>query len=492
MRARMAAAKASDETYKTMNYLPIFVDLSHSRCLVVGAGEVAQRKIETLLKAKAAVVVVSTSACAAVAAMADSGDIELELREYTSTDIDWPSLVVAATGDQALNARVAQDARRCRIPVNVVDNPTLSSFIMPSIVDRSPVLIAVSTGGAAPVLARILRSKLETMVPSSYGRLAELMHDFRERVRKRIPKGTARRRFWEQTATGSVAERIFEGKEQAAEEALEALLAGTSTAAPSGEVYLVGGGPGDPDLLTFRALRLMQQADVVVYDRLVAPQIVDLCRKDAERIFVGKQRDHHALDQTEISTLLVRLSREGKRVVRLKGGDPFLFGRGGEEIDTLATNGIAFQIVPGVTAASGCAAYAGIPLTHRDHAQQCVFVTGHQKDGKTDLPWEALVQPQQTIAVYMGMHGVEQFCAELIAHQMSPETPAAIIERGTMPDQRVLVSTVAELPVAAKNRGYAAPAIIIVGEVVRLRDRLAWCETAAKQPEPQPPGSPSG
>ncbi len=468
-----------------MNYLPIFIDLTRSQCLVVGAGEVAHRKIETLLKAKAGVVVVSKTACTAVAAMAAAGDIKLELRGYIPTDMNSPSLVIAATGDHALNKCIADDARRCRIPVNVVDNPALCSFIMPSIVDRSPVVIAVSTGGAAPVLARILRTKLETIIPASYGRLADLMHDFRGTVREKLPHGIARRRFWEQAATGSVAERMFEGKDQAAVEELEKLLAGTDRGAPSGEVYLVGGGPGDPDLLTFRALRLMQQAEVVVYDRLVAPQIVDLCRKDAERVFVGKQRDRHALDQVEINTLLVRLSRAGKRVIRLKGGDPFLFGRGGEEIDTLAANGINFQIVPGITAASGCAAYAGIPLTHRDFAQQCLFVTGHQKDGTTTLPWDVLVKPQQTIAIYMGMHGIDELCAQLVAHGMSGEMPAAIIERGTMPGQRVLVSTIADLPVAAKNEAYAAPAIIIVGEVVKLRDRLAWRETNARQPPPQ-------
>jgi len=456
-----------------MNYLPIFVDLTRSQCLVVGGGEVARRKIETLLQARARVLVVAKAACAAIVAMADAGDIALELREFVPADLDRVSLIIAATADEGLNERISDAAHEHRIPVNVVDNPTLCSFIMPSIVDRSPVIIAVSTGGSAPVLARLLRSTLETVVPASYGRLAELMRDFRERVRAKIPHGAARRRFWEQVVTGTVAERMFAGNQDSAVAELETLLTGTDVAAPSGEVYLVGGGPGDPDLLTFRALRLMQQAEVVVYDRLVAPRIVDLCRKDAERIFVGKQRDIHALDQKEINALLVRLGRAGKRVIRLKGGDPFMFGRGGEEIDTLAANGIPFQIVPGITAASGCAAYAGIPLTHRDYAQQCIFVTGHQQDGKTLLPWDSLVAPQQTIAIYMGVHGVDQLCDELVAHGMSPEMPAAIIERGTMPEQRVLVSSVGALSDAVRQQGFAAPAIIIIGEVVGLRDKLA-------------------
>lgn len=466
---------------KTVKYLPIFIDLTQSRCLVVGGGEVARRKIDTLHNAKAQLLVVTKTACKEIIAMARTGDIELALREYAPSDLESTSLVIAATSDQALNERIADDARRRRILINVVDNPNLCSFIMPSIVDRSPVIIAVSTGGAAPVLARLLRARLETMIPAAYGRLAEFMREFREHVRAKIPDGIARRRFWEHAVMGSIAERLFEGKHRSALAEMEQILAGTNASTPSGEVYLVGGGPGDPDLLTFRALRLMQQAEVIVYDRLVAPQIVALCRKDAERIFVGKKRNRQALDQHEINALLVRLARAGKRVVRLKGGDPFIFGRGGEEIDTLAANGIAFQIVPGITAASGCAAYAGIPLTHRDYAQQCIFVTGHQTDGVCSLPWAALVQPRQTVAIYMGMHEIDHICAELVAHGMSPEMPAAVIERGTMATQRVLVATVATLPAAVKAQDFAAPAIIIIGEVIRLRDKLAWQENIAER-----------
>lgn len=251
----------------------------------------------------------------------------------------------------------------------------------------------------------------------------------------------------------------------------------TEQTVPLGKVYLVGAGPGDPDLLTFRALRLMQQADVVVYDRLVAPALVALCRKDADRIYVGKERDQHALKQDEINRLLIDLAQKGKRVLRLKGGDPFIFGRGGEEIDQLSESGINFQIVPGITAASGCAAYAGIPLTHRDHAQQCIFVTGHMKDGKLTLPWTTLIQPQQTIVVYMGLHSLPEFTEKLIEFGLASTTPIAIIERGTTPQQRVIVSTVSQVVTAVTQAEISSPALAIVGDVVNLRKRYSWFES---------------
>jgi uroporphyrin-III C-methyltransferase/precorrin-2 dehydrogenase/sirohydrochlorin ferrochelatase len=307
------------------------------------------------------------------------------------------------------------------------------------------------------------------------------MHDMRAAVKQRLGDSRQRRRFWENVVMGPIAERLLEGKREAAMELLRDLLDNHDTDPRHGEVYLVGGGPGDPDLLTFRALRLMQQADVVVYDRLVAPAIVDLCRQDAKRIYVGKQRDQHTVPQSEINELLVRLAGEGQRVVRLKGGDPFIFGRGGEEIDTLAENRIPFQIVPGITAASGCAAYAGIPLTHRDFAQCCVFVTGHQKDDELDLPWQSLVAPNQTIAVYMGLHGLPTLSAKLIAHGLDGATPAAIIEHGTTQKQRVSETTVADLAATAEAAGHKAPSIIIIGEVVRLHKTLAWFPGAGEE-----------
>jgi uroporphyrin-III C-methyltransferase/precorrin-2 dehydrogenase/sirohydrochlorin ferrochelatase len=367
--------------------------------------------------------------------------------------------------------------------VNVVDRPALCSFILPSIIERAPITVAVSSGGASPVLARLLRARLETLIPAAYGQLGALAGAFRDRVKERF-EPRERRRFWERALQGPIAELVFSGREAEARAALQATLDDKRLADPhfsltGGEVSLVGAGPGDPDLLTFRALRLMQQADVVVYDRLVSQPILDLVRLEAERIYAGKERAKHALPQEDINQLLVRLAREGKRVVRLKGGDPFIFGRGGEEIDTLAAEGIPFQVVPGITAASGCASYAGIPLTHRDHAQSVVFVTGHLQDGSMNLNWAALAQPRQTIVFYMGLVGVDILCRELTAHGLPAATPAALVQQGTTPRQRVLTGTLESLPALVREGGVRAPPLIIVGEVVRLRERLKWFEPVA-------------
>jgi uroporphyrin-III C-methyltransferase/precorrin-2 dehydrogenase/sirohydrochlorin ferrochelatase len=345
---------------------------------------------------------------------------------------------------------------------------------MPAIIDRSPLVMAVSSGGAAPVLARLLRARLESLIPASYGRLARLAGQFRDQVKKRFTRSADRRIFWEKILQGPIAELVYSGQDAAAVSALQKAIDSESGAPNQGEVYLVGGGPGDPDLLTFRALRLMQQADVVVYDRLVAPPVLELVRRDAERIYVGKERNNHALRQEEINALLVRLAREGKRVVRLKGGDPFIFGRGGEEIATLAAEGIPFQVVPGITAAAGCAAYSGIPLTHRDHSQSVVFVTGHLQDGSVDLNWKALAHPQQTVVFYMGLHGVPTICRELVNHGLPATTPVALVQQGTTPNQRVFTSTLQDLPELVKKEDIKPPTLIIVGTVVNLHDQLKW------------------
>jgi uroporphyrin-III C-methyltransferase/precorrin-2 dehydrogenase/sirohydrochlorin ferrochelatase len=339
--------------------------------------------------------------------------------------------------------------------------------------DRSPLVVAFSSGGASPVLARMLRGKLETMIPQGYGRLAAFCARLRDTVKSRITNPPARRIFWENVLEGPIAEKMLAGDEADAEAMLLERLE-NENAAQHGEVYLVGAGPGDPDLLTFRALRLMQKADVVLYDNLVSKPIVDMARRDAARIFVGKQRDNHTLPQDEINALLVRHAKEGKRVLRLKGGDPFIFGRGGEEIETLAGHGIPFQVVPGITAASGVASYAGIPLTHRDYAQACIFVTGHLKDGSMNLDWGALARPKQTIVFYMGLHGLGTLCAKLVEHGLPGSTPAAIVQQGTTQNQRVIKGTLVTLPGIAQVEKPQAPTLIIVGGVVALSDKLAW------------------
>ncbi len=456
-----------------MDFLPIFMNLRGEPCLVVGGGEVAARKCALLLRAGAKVTV-----CAPELAPAfDTGRIEHRAARFREADLDGQALVIAATDDQAVNRAVAAAARARRIPVNVADQPELCTFILPSIIERAPLTVAISSGGASPVLARLLRARLESLIPAAYGRLAALAAEFRERVKARF-RGAERRRFWERALEGPIAEMVLAGRDAEARHALEAALEDARLALSGGDVALVGAGPGDPDLLTFRALRLMQQADVVVYDQLVSKPILDLVRLEAERIYAGKARAQHALPQEDINALLVRLAREGKRVVRLKGGDPFIFGRGGEEIDTLAAEGIPFPGVPGITAAAGCASYAGIPLTHRDFSQSVVFVTGHLQDGSMDLNWAALAQPRQTIVFYMGLVGIDILCRELAAHGLPAATPAALVQQGTTPQQRVLTGTLATLPGIVHENEVRAPTLIIIGEVVRLRERLKWFEPA--------------
>ncbi len=458
-----------------MAVLPTFLVIRDRSCLVVGGGEIAAHKVELLLRAGGQVTVVSPELCPVLAELRDTGRIAHRAVLFSPADLEGCVLAIAATDDQAVNRQVSELCQARALPVNVVDQPELCSFIMPAVIDRSPVLIAVSTGGSSPVLARLLRGRLESLIPATYGRLAALAAGFRDQVKQRIPMAQ-RRAFWEKILQGPIAELVLSGREAAARAALETALEKGVDTQNLGEVYLVGAGPGDPDLLTFRALRLMQQADVVLYDRLVAPAILELTRRDAERIYVGKARNRHTLRQEATNELLARLARQGKRVLRLKGGDPFIFGRGGEEIQTLAREGIPFQVVPGITAASGCAAYAGIPLTHRDYAQSCVFVTGNLKDGSIDLNWKSLVQPHQTVVFYMGLHGIGIICARLIEHGLPPDFPAALIEQGTTLRQRVHVATLATLPERVSAAEVHAPTLIIVGEVVKLHQELAWFE----------------
>lgn len=458
-----------------MRFLPIFMRLTDRPCLVVGGGKIAARKVKLLLRSGARITLVAPELCGELETLVSEKKVEYFGRAYQQSDMDEKILVIAATSDQHINEEVSRLAGEHRIPVNVVDQPALCSFIMPSIINRDPIQVAVSTGGTSPVLARLLRARLESFIPTAYGRLASLVEEYRQKVKDRFSSSDERCHFWESILQGRVAELLFAGQENKARTALQDAIDDTGWSSDKiGEVYLVGSGPGDPDLITFRALRLMQQADVVVYDRLVSQPILDMVRRDADMIYAGKARSNHTLTQESINELLVRLAKEGKRVLRLKGGDPFIFGRGGEEIETLAEEGIPFQVVPGITAASGCAAYAGIPLTHRDYAQSCIFVTGHLKDGSVDLDWQKLVRPSQTIVFYMGLHSVSVICKELIAHGMRSDMPVALIQQGTTENQRVFIEQLSTLPAFIEKEDVKPPTIIIVGEVVSLHEKLSW------------------
>lgn len=458
-----------------MEFLPLYFKLQHQPCLIIGGGSIALRKAGMLNQAGAQIHVVARDILPELEALALTSGGSVRQDEYQVKDLDNKTLVIAATDDRPLNKTVSEHAQDRQIPVNVVDDPPLCSFILPAIIDRSPIVLAVSSGGQSPVLARRLRSKIETIVPAAYGELADLVGGFRDKVKARFSDIDDRRLFWEEVIDGPVAEMVFAGKPKVAAEMLDEQL---NAAEPSscGEVYLVGAGPGDPDLLTFKALRLMQKADVVLYDRLVSSEIVDMTRRDAEKIYVGKARSDHTMPQQSINQLLVDYALQGKIVLRLKGGDPFIFGRGGEEIELLAEHKIPFQVVPGITAASGCASYAGIPLTHRDHAQSVRFVTGHLKNSTTDLPWAELVHEQQTLVFYMGLVGLPVICEQLIAHGSSVETPIALIQQGTTKSQKVLTATLATMPSLVQSQEIKAPTLIIVGQVVKLREKLAWFE----------------
>ncbi len=457
-----------------MNYLPIFLDLRDRHCLVVGGSETAARKAELLLRAGARVDVAAPGLHEGWQRLPHADRVTRVADAFSPALLDGKDAVIVVDDDVAAAKAVADAARARHIPVNVADKPDLCSFILPSIIDRSPLMVAISSGGESPVLARMLRARLESLIPAAYGRLSALASRYKDRVRAAIAP-EQRRAFWEKVFLSPVAEMVFSGRDNEAEQTLEAMIReGTAHDIKHGEVYLVGAGPGNPDLLTFRALRLMQQADIIVYDRLVSQPILDMCRRDAERIYVGKERDDHAVPQEEINLMLVRLAKEGKRTLRLKGGDPFIFGRGGEEIETLVEHGVPFQVVPGITAAAGVASYAGIPLTHRDYAQSVAFVTGHLKENTFNMNWEGIARRDQTIVIYMGLKGLPLLCEALIKHGLTPDTPAAIVQHGTLPTQRVITGDLSTLPALAEDAQLKPPTLIIVGNVVKLREKLGW------------------
>ena len=456
------------------------MELSKQSVLLIGGGEVAERKLDLLLKANAKITVVSPEFTDYIKELISSNqNITTIIDDYKKEHMKNSfSFVIAATNNESLNEDIAMQANKQGILVNVVDKPNICDFIFPSILERGPITVAVSTGGSSPVLARMLRTKLETMIPGAYGRLAKIVSENRIPVRKKLINSQSNRIFWEEMLNGKFLELVLSGQDNAAVKYLnEEIDRFDEEKKGEGEVYLVGAGPGDPDLLTFRALRLMQQADIALYDRLVHPSIIDLIRRDAQKIYVGKQRDNHAVRQEEINDLLVKYAKEGKRVLRLKGGDPFIFGRGGEEIDTLVDHNVSFQVVPGITSASGCSAYSGIPLTHRDHAQSCIFVTGHLKKGKLDLNWKKLIQPNQTIVFYMGLVSIDIICEQLVANGLDSKTPCALIQQGTTPNQKVFTSILEDMSELVKKEKPSAPTIFIIGNVVNLRDKLNWYST---------------
>ncbi|EGT4355842.1 siroheme synthase CysG [Cronobacter sakazakii] len=453
-----------------MDHLPIFCQLRHRACLLVGGGDVAERKARLLLEAGAALTVNALAFAPQFEAWAKQGMLRLVQGEFNASLLDDCWLAIAATDDDAVNNQVSEAAEARRIFCNVVDAPKQASFIMPSIIDRSPLMVAISSGGTSPVLARLLREKLEALLPQHLGKVAGYAGQLRRRVKQTFTSMSERRRFWEKFFVNDrLAQSLANDDEQAVTRITETLL--SEPLDDRGEVVLVGAGPGDPGLLTLKGLQQIQQADIVVYDRLVSDEIMNLVRRDADRVFVGKRAGYHCVPQEEINQILLREAQRGKRVVRLKGGDPFIFGRGGEELETLCDAGIPFSVVPGITAASGCSAYAGLPLTHRDYAQSVRLITGHLKNGG-EFDWHNLAAEKQTLVFYMGLNQAAAIQEKLIEHGMDPQMPIALVENGTSVKQRVVAGVLTELGALAQR--VESPSLIIVGRVVALRDKLNW------------------
>ncbi|ONN52075.1 sirohydrochlorin ferrochelatase [Acinetobacter genomosp. 33YU] len=456
-----------------MDIFPISLKLQQQHCLIVGGGHIALRKATLLAKAGAIIDIVAPEIeeqlLQLVATTNGQHFVDVFSEKFLSTPY---RLVIAATNDPQVNKTVFEQCEVRNLLVNSVDDIPHCRFMVPAIIDRSPLVISVASNGTSPVLSRQIRTQLETSIPHGMGKLAEFSGKWRNKVKEKISNPDERRIFWENLYASPLKEQVFNDNLDVANSMLEQAL--EAWKAPKGEVYLVGAGPGDPELLTLKALRLMQQADVVIYDRLVSQPILELCRRDATKIYVGKARSNHSVPQDGINALLVEYAQQGKRVCRLKGGDPFIFGRGGEEIQELFQAGVPFQVVPGITAASGCSAYAGIPLTHRDYAQSVRFLTGHLKEGSPELPWNELVYENQTLVLYMGLVGLERICEQLIAHGQRPDMPVALISKGTTPEQKVVVGSLADIASKVTEHQIHAPTLTIIGEVVRLREQLQW------------------
>jgi uroporphyrin-III C-methyltransferase/precorrin-2 dehydrogenase/sirohydrochlorin ferrochelatase len=469
-----------------MRYFPLFADLHGRRVLVVGGGVVAERKVRLLLAAGADVTVVAPDIRPPLPHAGEGwgegnggeGSLTLRHETFRPDHLDGVLLAIAATDDSTLNARVATLGRERNVLVNVVDDAEHSAFIVPAIVDRSPLVVAISSGGVAPVLARLVRERIEALLDGSIGALAQLLERWRARIKTALPDVHARRRFYERVVRGRVGALLRSRDSRGAEAALVAELAAQNAMPANGSVVLVGAGPGDAGLLTLNALRALQEADVVLHDRLVSQDVLDLARRDAEKISVGKAARGHSVSQERIHELMLEHARRGRRVVRLKGGDPFIFGRGGEELEYLRAHGIPFEVVPGITAALACGAYAGIPLTHRDHAQSLRLATAHCGDSIDTLDWAALAQERQTVALYMGVAGLGTIRSQFLAHGRAPGTPVAIVENGSRPEQRVLLATLDELEAIGRDADVKSPALVIVGEVAALAEELHWFGSA--------------
>ncbi|WP_288420574.1 siroheme synthase CysG [uncultured Acinetobacter sp.] len=456
-----------------MDIFPISLKLQQQRCLIVGGGHIALRKATLLAKAGAIIDIVAPEIEEQLLQLVTTTNGQHFVEVFSEKFLSTPyRLVIAATNDPQVNKTVFEQCEVRNLLVNSVDDIPHCRFMVPAIIDRSPLVISVASNGTSPVLSRQIRTQLETSIPHGMGKLAEFSGKWRNQVKEKIFNPDERRIFWENLYASPLKEQVFNDNLDVANSMLEQAL--QEWKAPKGEVYLVGAGPGDPELLTLKALRLMQQADVVIYDRLISQPILELCRRDATKIYVGKARSNHSVSQDGINALLVEYAQQGKRVCRLKGGDPFIFGRGGEEIQELFQAGVPFQVVPGITAASGCSAYAGIPLTHRDYAQSVRFLTGHLKEGSPELPWNELVYENQTLVLYMGLVGLERICEQLIAHGQRPDMPVALISKGTTPEQKVVVGSLADIASKVTEHQIHAPTLTIIGEVVRLREQLQW------------------
>lgn len=460
------------DTPPPFSYFPITLRIDGARLIIIGGGQIAARKIRLLIDKSAQIEIFAQNLCAELQQLEQQGTVkfygEVKDKNQFQHHIHGARLVFAATDDQTYNAQISEWAQEANIPVCAVDNPQHSSFITPAIIDRNPVQVAISTGGTAPVLSRRIREIIEPILNQSTGPLARFMGKHRHWVKKHFPITEQRQRLWERFLDGHGASLIEQHQENQAFEHLQELVKHPNII--KGEIWLVGAGPGDPDLLTLKALHYLQNADIILYDHLLSNDILKRIRRDALLIYVGKQKKKHTLPQPDINQLLIKHALKGKRVLRLKGGDPFIFGRGGEEAEALVKAGIPFKIIPGISAANGCAAYSGIPLTHRDCAQSCLILTGHtQHEGQLILPWESMINQHQTLVIYMGLSTISQLCQELITRGLPLSWPAAAIQNGTLPEQNTITGTLENLPQLVQQAQFKSPVLLIIGQVVHHR-----------------------